>query len=57
MKLRRRKFLRLAAGAVAFPSLLHFASAFDYPTSGTFDRRLSARRHRRHDGAGWFAFL
>jgi tripartite-type tricarboxylate transporter receptor subunit TctC len=32
MKLPRRKFLRLAAGAVAFPSLLRFASAFDYPT-------------------------
>jgi tripartite-type tricarboxylate transporter receptor subunit TctC len=32
MKPPRRKFLRLAAGAVAFPSLPRFASAFDYPT-------------------------
>ena len=32
MKLSRRKFLRLAAGAVAFPSSPRFASAFDYPT-------------------------
>src|SRR6516165_4512894 len=32
MKLSRRKFLRLAAGAVAFPSLPRFASVLDYPT-------------------------
>jgi hypothetical protein len=32
MKLPRRKFLPLTAGAVAFPFLLRFASASDYPT-------------------------
>jgi tripartite-type tricarboxylate transporter receptor subunit TctC len=30
--MKRRKFLFLAAGAAAFPSLPRFASAFDYPT-------------------------
>ena len=32
MKLRRRKFLRLAAGVAAFPAILRNASAQTYPT-------------------------
>jgi tripartite-type tricarboxylate transporter receptor subunit TctC len=32
MKLSRRKFLHLAAGAVALPTATRFASALDYPT-------------------------
>src|ERR1700754_808582 len=32
MKLPRRRFLRLAAGAVALPALSRAASALDYPT-------------------------
>ena len=32
MKLRRRKFLRLAAGAAALPAVSHFAWAQSYPT-------------------------
>ena len=32
MKLSRRKFLHLAAGAAALPTATHFASALDYPT-------------------------
>jgi hypothetical protein len=32
MKLPRRKFLHLAAGAAAFSSLARVASALDYPT-------------------------
>src|SRR5262249_20169605 len=32
MKLSRRQFLHLAAGAAAFPALLHIARARTYPT-------------------------
>src|SRR6516165_1007867 len=32
MKLSRRKFLHLAAGAAALPTATRFASALDYPT-------------------------
>ena len=32
MKLPRRKFLHLATGAVALPSMSRIASALDYPT-------------------------
>jgi tripartite-type tricarboxylate transporter receptor subunit TctC len=32
MKFPRRQFLRLAAGAAAFPALPRLASALDYPT-------------------------
>jgi len=32
MKLPRRKFLHLAAGAAALPTATRFASALDYPT-------------------------
>ena len=32
MKLPRRQFLHLAAGAAAVPTFPHFASAQDYPT-------------------------
>ena len=49
MKLPRRKFLHLAAGAAALPAVSRFAWAQAYPTRPVrIDRRLSGRRCDRH---------
>ena len=37
MKLPRRKFMHLAAGAAALPTAPRFASALDYPTRPVLD--------------------
>ena len=44
MKLPRRHFLHLAAGAAALPAFSRIASALDYPTRPVLMRRLSRRR-------------
>jgi hypothetical protein len=52
MKLPRRKFLHLAAGAASLPALSRMAGAQAYPTRPIkLIVRISGRWSSRHDGA------
>src|SRR5215472_13755978 len=57
MKLSRRKFLHLSAGAAALPTATRFASALDYPTRSVhliegFGAGAQPQRGYRHHRGG-----